>query len=78
MRLIECGVSSHLTIETLTRIIRTKNKNDALLEKSVVPHKSKKIFVQTTSKTRCGKDPIKQRIKNKVLFSKCYRFEFSK
>ena len=33
MRLIECGVSSNLTIETLTSIIRTKNKDDALLEK---------------------------------------------
>ena len=37
MRLIECGVSPHLTIETLTRIIRTKNKDDALLKKVFSP-----------------------------------------
>ena len=42
MRLIECGVSSHLKIETLTIIIKTKNKYDALLEKSVVPTSPRK------------------------------------
>ena len=55
MRLIECGFPSHLTIEKLTIIIITQNKDEFLLEKKSFPHKSEKICLQTTRKPRCRK-----------------------
>ena len=78
MRLIECGVSSHLTIETLTSIIRTKNKDDDLLKKSIIPTNPRKYVYRPPGNQDVEKDPIKQRIKNKVLFSRVYIFENNK
>ena len=78
MRLIECGVYSHLTIETLTSIIRTKNKDDALIEESVVPTSPRKYVYRPPWNQDVEKDPIKQRMKNKSLFPRGYRFEDNK
>ena len=64
-------------IETPISIIRTKNKDDALLKK-FFPHKSEKKILHTIRKPRCGKYLIKQRMKNKVLFPRGYRFEDNK
>ena len=68
MKLIECGVSSHLTKETLTRIIRTKNKDDSLLKKSVVPKSPREYVYRPPGIQDVEKDPIKETMKNKVLF----------
>ena len=78
MRLIECGFSSHLTIETLTSIIRNKNKDDALLEKSVLSTSPRKYAYRPPENQDVEKDLIKQRIKNKVLFPRVYIFEDNK
>ena len=67
MRLIECGVSSHLTIETLTSIFRTK-KDDALLEKSVVPTSPRKYVYRPQGNKDVEKSTIEQRMRYKVLF----------
>ena len=78
MRLIECGVSSHLKIETLASIIITKNKYDALLEKIIFPTSPRKYVYRPPVNQDVEKVPIKQRMKNKFLFPRGCRFEDNK
>ena len=74
MRLIECGVSSHLIIETLMSIIIAKSKDDALLEKSFVTTCPRKYVYIAPGNQDVEKNPIEQIMRNKVLFPRGYRF----
>ena len=66
MRLFECGVSLQLTIETIARIIRTKNKDDALLKKVLSPQFQENMFT----------DHQETKIWKKIQLSKELKIQF--